>query len=143
MPSSQPSPPPPSQTSIDLNTEELFTHGLPADVTTEQTREFFRYCYALYFEQESWLDETLGECFQEDFEKFALQDFKDIDALQRRNMRTLLRYRNVYVPTGNKIRVANALYSLFTELKPWPEDQPHVPLHFPRPSTPHVMPQAH
>lgn len=61
---------------------------------------------------------------QEDFEKFSLSDFKDIDAVQRRNMRTLLRYRNVFVPTGNKIRVTNALHSLLGELKPWPDIKP-------------------
>lgn len=37
-------------------------------------------------------------------------------------MRTLLRRRNVFVPTGNKIRVANDIYNLLTDLKPWPTE---------------------
>lgn len=49
--------------------------------TTEMKGTFFRYMYALYYEHGSRRDNTLSECFQEDFEIFFLQDFSDIDAL--------------------------------------------------------------
>ena len=42
-------------------------------------------------------------------------------------MRTLLRHRRVYVPTGHRIRIANALHNLLTEFIPWPADEPTNP----------------
>lgn len=50
----------------------------------ETKRKSFRYNFALYFEQTSWLSDELGEYFEEEFEDFSLQEFKDIDSSQRR-----------------------------------------------------------
>lgn len=123
MASSQPSSHPPSKTSLVIDWDLNFAHGFPKNSNTEPKLKIFRYSYALFYERQSSRDETLGECFQEDFEKFSLQDFKDIDAFQRRNMGTLLRKRGVSESTGNKIRVATALHGILSKLKPWQKNE--------------------
>lgn len=52
-----------------------------------------------------------------------MQDLKDIDPPQHRNMRTILRHRGLYVSIGHKNRIAHALNNLLTEFIPRPVDE--------------------
>lgn len=96
-----------------------FSNELQENSDEETKIKFFRYNYAPYFEQISWVNDALGEYFEEVFEIFCLKDFKYIASLQRCNMRTLLQHRGVFVPISNKASIENTLFDLILGFKMW------------------------
>lgn len=75
---SEPTPPPWSQTSIEIHNDFKLSAGLPENSDQEIKSNLLRYTYALHSEQTSCLSNALGEYFQEDFVNLSLQYWKDI-----------------------------------------------------------------
>lgn len=75
-----PTPPPPTQSSLDIDPETFFARGLSQTANTETKRKFLCYVYTVHYEHTSWVHDVFGEAFQEYIENFVWDAFKDIDA---------------------------------------------------------------
>lgn len=72
---------------------------------------------------------SLSECFVDDFSLFSIDDFKAIDSDVRRNLRGILRKREVYVPKRQNTLIAYSLFQVVHKDILWPSEdskKPHL-----------------
>lgn len=86
---------------IDMEHAHRFRLRLPTDVPNENKCDFALYCYNMH-KRKTWKDDDLSEYFADDFRLYTSEDFKLHNTEIRRDLRDLLRNRDVYVPKGTK-----------------------------------------
>lgn len=104
--------------------ENRFRKGLPENASAEDKNLFAIYCLENY-ERKTWKNDTLSEYFAEDFEKYSVEDFRNLDTDIRRRLRDHLRDKGVYVRKGRNVQMSIALFEAVHEDLAWPEDEQH------------------
>lgn len=94
---------------IPVDFSELFSQGRPEETTSEQKKDFARYCLELYTKQD-WKYSSLSEFFADDFKSCTVADFRNFRGELRRELRDILRTRGVYVPKDQNVEIADSLY---------------------------------
>lgn len=95
--------------------ETRFPYGFPPDFST---KDFIDYIYLRITEyiNGDLIEELLCEAICEDFGQFTIDAWKQVPSEARRELRTLLLQRVVYVESRKALLVSDRLHSVITNV---------------------------
>jgi hypothetical protein len=92
---------------------------------TRNTSELVEF-KTLEYEAEGFTDEDLWDAYREDFKTFTLQTFQNCNQTYLRKLRIVLREYGVWVATGKRVSLAEALYQTLQEEDPTEWDEVEI-----------------